>query len=443
MVDKTLDKINTFVPEKWRWVLAHGGFRKYFKNTGWMFIAKIASLVISFITIVFVVRRLGPENYGQLSYAISFVGLFSFIATMGLDQILFRDLIKYRNESNKYLGSALIIKLVAGFLAIALCLGTALFFSGNDVSFILIFIISSSFIFNAFQVINYEFQARVQSKHPSIISLAIVLILSALKIIIVASGRGVIYLAIVLLLESILYALFFVLIYRFKLKESILKWEFNKKIAINLIRDSWPIILSNACVIIYSRIDQVMIKGMIDVASVGLYDAAVRIAEAWYFIPGIIVSSLFPAIVNAKISSEGMYNNRLKKIIFLLIFLSLLVAIPVAIFSKNIIIALYGLDFMGSISILQIYIWAGVGMSLNIILNTYLVAENFRRIIFSSSFIAMAGNVILNLILIPRHGIVGAAWATFFSYLLSPISLLFFNKTRFRLLGMLGVSKYN
>ena len=443
MIDKALDKINEIVPEKWKWVLSHEGFRKYFKNTGWMFFAKIFSLIISFITIVFVVRRLGPESYGQLSYAISFVGLFSFIATMGLDQILFRDLVKNPDESKRYLGSAFLIKLIAGFLAIALCLSTALFFSSKDVSVILIFIIASSFIFNSFQVINYEFQARVKSKYPSIASLIIVLVLSILKIIIVASGRGVIYLALILLLESILYALFFVFIYRFKLKERILKWEFNKKIASSLIKDSWPIILSNAFIIIYSRIDQVMIKGMIDVASVGLYDAAVRIAEAWYFIPGIIVSSLFPAIINAKLSSDFKYNDRLKKILFLLVFLSLLVAVPVAIFSKDIIISLYGLDFIGSIPILKIYIWAGIGMSLSIILNSYLVAENFRRIIFISSFIAMTGNVILNLILIPRYGIAGAAWATFFSYLLGPISLLFFNKTRGRLLGILGFYKYN
>lgn len=436
MIDTLFDKINNFLPEKWRWVLSHEGFRKYFKNTGWMFFARMLSLIVSFLTTAFVARRLGPGNYGQLSYAVSFVGLFSFIATMGLDQVLFRDLIKYPERKNTFLGSTFIVKVIAGIFAMVLCLNIS-FFSNNDgVSRLLVFIISSTFLFNSFQIIIYEFQAKIKSKYPSIISLLVTLILSTLKILIVVYGRGVIYLAFVLLLESVLYAVFFVIIYKTKLGESIFSWKYNGKVARRLIRDSWPMIFASAFALIYARIDQVMIKHMINTESVGLYDAAVRLSEAWYFIPNIIVSSLFPAIINAKISSEVRYNERLRRLALLLFFLSIGVAAPTTVLAPFIINLLYGEAFSGSTIILQIYIWSGVGVSLGAFFNSYLVAENFRKILFSLSFITMASNILLNLLLIPQYGIVGSAWATFVSYILGPVCLMFFRTTRHKFLDI-------
>ena len=112
MVDKTLDKINTFVPEKWRWVLQHGGFRKYFKNTGWMFLGQMASLVVSFFVGVWIARYLGPDNYGSFNYAIAYAGLFSFIASLGIDGILSRDLVANPEKRDELLGTAFLLKLI-------------------------------------------------------------------------------------------------------------------------------------------------------------------------------------------------------------------------------------------------------------------------------------------------------------------------------------------
>ncbi len=425
-MNANIHKSKNKIAEIWN----HAGFQKYFRNTGWMFFAKVLSLIISFLTTAFVARRLGPENYGQLSYAVSFVGIFSFIAAMGLDQVLFRDLIKHPERRNVFLGSALVIKIIAGIFALILCLNISLIFRNDNISRTLISIIALTFLFNSFQIIIYEFQARVKSKHPSIISLLIVFILSALKILIVIYGRGVIYLAFVFLLESILYAVLFIIIYKTKLRENIFSWKYDRGVSRNLIKDSWPMILASAFALIYARIDQVMIKHMINAESVGLYDAAVRLSEAWYFIPNIIISSLFPAIINAKISSERKYNERLKKLASLLFLLSVVVAIPTTILASFIINLLYGEAFSGSAIILKIYIWSGVGASLGGLFNSYLVAENFRKILFVSSFITMASNVVLNLLLIPRYGIVGSAWATFVSYMLGPLCFVFFNKTR-------------
>ena len=114
----------------------------------------------------------------------------------------------------------------------------------------------------------------------------------------------------------------FIFIYK-KFKYKILSWKFNKKLALQILKDSWPLLFVGAFTLIYSRIDQVMVKQFIDQTAVGLYGAAVTIAEIWYFIPAIIISSLFPAIVNSKKINENVYKKRLYDLLLLLIIISL------------------------------------------------------------------------------------------------------------------------
>lgn len=414
-----------YIKDKW----AQAGFQKYLQNMGWLFFGRLAGMVISFLATAYIARNLGPSNYGELSYAVSFVSIFSFLAVLGIDQVLYRDLIQHPEDRGRYMGSALALRLVASVLAAVLCGGFALWFSPRDISLFLIFLLSFSFILNAVQIINYEFQANVQSKFPSVLSLYVTIAINVLKILVIVFGKGVIYLAIVLLLESLFYGIGY-LYYRLKIYGTMSTWSFDKQIAIKLLKDSWPLTFSSAFAVIYARIDQVMIKNMMDSASVGLYDAAVRLSEVWYFVPGIIASSLFPAIMNAKKVSEELYRSRIRKLAVLLVLLAVLVALPVSIFAGFIIKLVFGSAFLGAVLILQIYIWSNVATSLNSVMSTYLIAENFNKMLLFSTFAGMAANIFLNLFLIPKYGTAGAAMATLISYAIPCLSVFIIPEAR-------------
>lgn len=430
MIDKILDKINKIVPAKFRWVLEHGGFRKYFKNTGWMFLGQIFSMGASFIATIIIARRLGPENYGQLSYAVSFISIFSIFASLGIESILYRDLIKYPEKKKEYLGTAFIIRILSGAMAVLLVLISTKLFVSDTISKILILIISGTFIFGAFKLIVYEFQARVKSKYPSITTVIVSLILNTLKIVVVMSGKGVIYLALLLLLESLLYAGFYLFFYRQKVNGRIFQWKFNKSIGLKLLKDSWPLMFMSAFGLIYSRIDQIFIKHIIDAFSVGVYSAAVVLSEIWTFIPSIIVVSLFPAIVNSKKISQESYYSRLKHTSFLLILLAVFIALIITLLAPLIINLIYGADFVGGVKVLQIYVWASISTFLTALIYNYLVVESYKKVLLFISFVPMVINIVLNLIWIPKYGIVGAALATLVSYSFGPLTLLLFKKTR-------------
>lgn len=407
----------------------HAGFQKYFQNTGWMFLGKIASMAISFIATSYIARNLGPTNYGELSYAVSFVGLFSFLATLGIDNILYIDLVKYPEKKKEYLGTAIILRLLAAILTIIISFIFAFFLSPKDVSLFIIFIISLTFIFNSFQLLNYEFQAETKSKYPALISLSVVLILNILKVLIIFLNKGVIYLAAIILLESILLMIGFIYL-RLKIYGNFQGFIFKKEIAKQMLNDSLPLIFASAFFAIYARIDQVMIKNMLNSESVGLYDAAVKLSEIWYFIPNIIITSIFPAIVNIKKVSEELYYKRLKKVFFIVTAISFLTAFFTFLFSKNIILIVFGSGFIGAVTVVNIYVWSNIGAILNFISQQILIIENQGQKISLIVFGGMITNILLNLLLIPKYGISGAAFATLISYFVPFISLLFFKTTR-------------
>jgi len=391
------------------------GLERYSQNTLWALIIKIVSVLVSFFVTIYLVRYLGPEHYGNLSYAVSFVALFSIISSLGIDHILYRELIQHPDKRNIYLGSALAIKLSAGVLACIITIIAAVTLTFNDVSRIIILMLAATFIFNAFNIIIFEFQANVQQKYPSLVSLIVVIILNLLKLVAISLDLGILYIGAILLLESILYALLFSFI-RFQHYGSITNWRFDYGVSKSLLLNSWPFIFIALFATIYARIDQVMLKHLLDSSAVGIYDAAVRISEVWLFLPGIIASSLFPAIINAKNSSLHEYKKRLFLLIGFLITLAVAVALPFTLLANTLMTLLYGPAFIESAFVLSIYIWSGVFVSISIVLHYFLIAENLRTIIFLSSFGTMIINVLLNIYLIPIYGVSGAAWATLISY---------------------------
>ena len=165
-------------------------------------------------------------------------------------------------------------------------------------------------------------------------------------------------------------------------------------------------------------------------ASVGLYSSAASVSEVWYFIPNIIMTAVFPAIINAKKISEKLYYERIKKLFWVLILISILTALPTTLLSKSIITFIFGIGFAGAFNVLQIYVWSNIGAALNLLAQQLLITENFTKIITVITFLGMATNVLLNIFLIPRYGMSGAAFASMISYIIPFCSLILFKQSR-------------
>ncbi|HHD92551.1 MAG TPA: flippase, partial [Candidatus Portnoybacteria bacterium] len=207
--------------------------------------------------------------------------------------------------------------------------------------------------------------------------------------------------------------------------------SFRIQTAISLLKDSWPLILSGVAITIYMRIDQVMIQNMLGSKEVGYYAAAVKLSEAWYFIPMAITSSLFPAIINAKKKGEALYYSRLQRLYDLVVWIAVAIALPTTFLAPWIIKILYGNAYLPAANALRIYIWAGVFISLLVSSGSWLVNENFTKIALYRNASGSIVNILLNIYLIKGYGIEGATFATLISYFIAGYLFdLFSLKTR-------------
>jgi O-antigen/teichoic acid export membrane protein len=408
---------SSYIKEKWQ----HTGFQKYFKNTGWMFIGQTAMIVSLFINI-WMARHLGPENFGTISYVFAFVGIFSFIANFGLSDILVRDLVQHPEQKNKLLGTAFRLLTFGGILAFIITNISAFVFEDKFLIQILIVAYSTIFLWSPVNVISTYFQATVQAKQNALAQIIGTALTSILKIFLLATNQGVIWLIIAFALDYVIGTILYIYNYT-KSDLDFKQWTYDNTITKRFLSSSLLIMLSTATGYLLFKVDQIMVKYYLGEAAVGLYAAAVKLSEIWYFIPAIICSSLFPALINAKKSGEFVYKERLRKLFLFLGGMAAVIAIPISLLAFWIIKILYGIEYIASVPILQIYIWSGIGLFLMTGINKYLMTENYLKTIFYYNLLAVVTNILLNIVLIPKIGLMGAAWATLISYLIGPLAI--------------------
>jgi len=399
---------------------------KYFKNTSWLFAEKILRMVVGLFVGIWVARYLGPEQFGLFSYAQSFVGLFTAIATLGIDGIVVRELVKDESRRDELIGTAFWLK-VMGALGVLVILAIAINFTSNDqYTNILIFIIASATIFQSFNVIDFYFQSKVLSKYVVYANILSLFISSLVKITLILNEAPLIAFAWVVLFDSFVLACGFIYFYiknnsTFKIQHL----KFNKSTAVDLLRNSWPLILSGISIGFGMRVDQIFLKEMISAYEVGIYTAGVRLAEPLAFIPMVISQSIFPKLIQMNELKDIKQFILLFRAIFYLLFG---LAIIIMLLSNVIISILFGNSFSASSHTLAILIFSIPLTYMNILTSKLLLIKGLQHIIMHRQLILVIINIILNLLLIPHYGAIGAAIATVLSDLIVGLLLDGMNK---------------
>ena len=400
--------------ESLKQTLLHVGFRKYFFNTSWLMVEKVLRLVVGLFIGVYVARYLGPSRFGLLSFSMSFVALFGTFAKLGLDGIVVRNAVQSPETRDELLGTAFGLRIFGGVALLALVFGAVQLTDSEPVTRLLIMIIAAGYVLQAFQVIEFYFQSQVLARLISIAGITGLIFSSVFKLFLVLSGASLVWFAWAVIVENGIRGV--VLIVLHSRRNSFWHWQFRIEQARGLIRDAWPLILSGLVIAVYMRVDQVMIKAMLDDAAVGYYAAAVKLSEAWYFVPMAITQSLFPAILNAKKSSEALYYKRLQNLYDLMVWLGIAVALPMTFLSGWLVVALFGAEYSEAGYVLAIHIWAGLFVAMGVASSRWLIVENLQIISAVNTTIGAVLNIFLNYYLLPIFGAAGAAYATILSY---------------------------
>lgn len=407
------------------------GAQQIAANMVWLLADRIVRLGVGLLVSVWVARYLGPQLFGVYSYAIAFVGLFGFVSTLGLDSIVVRDIVHAPQDANEILGTAFSLKLIGAVVTLLAATSIGSLAQASDpVMPILIGLVAAGTLFQAFDVIDFWFQSQVRSKYTVYARNTAFLILSLIKVLLILLHAPLIAFACAALAEIVLGAIGLIAAYQLT-GQTVRRWRTSLARARMLLSVSWPLMLSSIAVWVYMRIDQVMLGLLADTRALGVYSAAVRLSEVWYFIPIAIVSSVFPAVVRSKAIDEKLYYERLQRLFNLMVVLSYVIVIPVTLLAGPIINLLYGPSYSEASRMFIVLMWAGLFVGLGVAREAWLVNEGLTRFSFATAVAGAITNVVLNIVLIPRWGGFAAAWATLAAQAVAvTLSTLLYARTR-------------
>lgn len=388
--------------------------RRLFKNTGVLIVAQGFQTILSFYLIITISKLLGVGGFGAYTTIFSYLAIFQIFASFGLKNLLTREIAQNRSEVAGYLTNSSLISVPFSIICIGLLLALVYFLGYEGIIITATLILSISLIASA--LIDCFEGVLVGLEKLDIIgifSIAENLLRVVLSLLFLYKGHGLISLVVIFTAVRFAKLLFYLLYVHFKIEK--IKFKVNLESSRKLIKSAKTFAFIMACVTIYWKADVIMLSKIAGVSEVGIYSAAFRILFLGMILVDSFVNSLYPVISNYFKSSRENFEIACRKASRLLILVALPISIAVSLQAEKIILLLFNEEYLPAAKVLQILIWCLIPYALSQIFAYALLASNQQKVDLGVNASSMVANIVLNLILIPRYGIMGATIATFVS----------------------------
>ena len=374
---------------------------------GCKLVQSVAAIIISAIS----ARYLGPSGFGIISFAAAIVAFAVPIMQLGITDVIVRDLVEHPSEEGEIIGTSLTLCCLSAALSILGIYAFITIASGNETETVIVVLLYSlCLVFQALEVSVYWFQAKLQSKYTSLISFGAYIIVSGYKIWLLVNGKSIYWFAVSNALDYMIIAAFQLIYYK---KLGGAKLMFSRQIAKRLLNAGKYYIIPNLMIVIFANTDRIMLKYMIGADATGQYSAAVVCAGMTGFVFVAIINSFRPVIFESASAEGNAFETFVLRLFRIIVVLSLLQSIVICAFPAFFVKILYGDAYMSSVSALRIIVWYTTFSYLGGAVGIWILAQQQQKWLLLVNTLGAIGNVLLNLALIPRYGICGAAAASF------------------------------
>jgi PST family polysaccharide transporter len=407
-------------PARAKWSLAsireqlsrRQGLRPILSNVSWLFANNIIRIISGLLVGTWVARYLGPEDRGYINYSVSFVALFMPLAALGLGGILIREIVRTPEDKGQLMGTSFIMQMVAFLILLPIMIGAIMIMRPDDrTAQWAVIILAVGNVFSVSRTFQFWFDSQLQSRYDVIAVRVVDLLAAGLRVMLILLAASLYAFLFVLVLQNALVLVSQVFFY-LRSGESFRTWSFNLERAKSLLRDGWPLALALLAVTINLKIDSVMLGQMLDVRSVGIYGEAARLSQLWFFVPLAISTSAYPALVRAhKELPMKQQKKRDQQFLDSLAAVGYLIAIPSVILAPFVVGLLYGPEYAETSEVLSIHIWALIFIGLGFGLRRWLAVEDLTIYSLWTAISGAIVNVGLNFLMVPRFGMMGAAWS--------------------------------
>lgn len=396
---------------------------KVVKNASWIIICKIFQSLCAFVIGMFTARYLGPSNYGIISYASSLVAFFVPVMQLGFNGTLVQEMITQPDKEGQILGTSLVLNIIS---SIACIFGVTVFtYVANPTdteTVVVCFLYSLTLLFQASEMTQYWFQAKLLSKYSSVVSLIAYIIVSLYKVYILIAAKDVRWFAVTHVIEALLIAGALLIIY---LKFGKQRLSFSWSLGREMFSRSKHYISAAMMVVVFQQTDRIMLKWMISEAETGYYSAALTCVGITGFVFVAIIDSARPSILESKKVSEQAFRQKIIMLYAIVTILSLVQSVGMTVLAKFMIKILYGDAYLPAVAMLQIVVWYVAFGYYGSVRNIWILAEGKQKYLWRINLIGSIVNVVLNFVLIPYLGGCGAAIASLITQFFTNVVLGF------------------
>ncbi|MFK8397002.1 flippase [Pseudomonas sp. BGr12] len=380
-------------------------------NSAWALLDQVLRLLAGILVGIYTARYLGPNDFGIYNYCLSIATICITLSRLGMDSILVRELVSTPNQKDSLLSTAYILVLCSGTLICALS-ATALYLL-EDSKELKIFILTISLtpILSSLSIIDFYNQSQLKTRTSTICKTLTLLISSAIKLALIHWKTPTHFFILSILFDQALLSAFLLILFRNSSSLRLLSC-FSKETANRLLRSSLPMVLASIAALLYTRIDQFMIRGLMGLDALGVYSSAAKLYEAWVVFPFALSISLIPAITRLKTGDPEKYTKRLTQLFRVVTWGSICISAISILFADSIIKLAFGNEYSNAAMPFKFLMAASVFTAIGSVTARYLSIEHMEKKIVIRSGIGALLKVMLNLVLIPSFGLSGAAAST-------------------------------
>lgn len=412
---------------------------KVLKNASWIICCKATQSILSFIIGIITARYLGPSNFGLISYAASIVAFFLPIMQLGFSSILVQEILTNPENEGEILGTSLVLNNISAIVSVIGATTFTFFSNSGKTVLVVCFLYSLVLIFQAGEMIQYWFQAKLLSKYPSIFSLIAYAIVSTYKIYILISAKDVRWFACTHIIEAAIIALLLFFTYK---KMGGDKLIFSVSTGKKMLTKSKYYIFAGLMAVILKQVDRIMLNFMLSQEVVGFYSAAFTCVGITAFVFSAIIDSMRPFVLYGKKISDEVFEKRIITLFTMVSILTLLQGVLMTAFAPFIVSVMFGQAYTPTIRILQILVWSIVFSHNGIVCHIWILAEGKQRYLLWINLIGMLISVAGNVVAIHLFGAIGSAVITILTNLVMNFVIFFIFKD-IRRLGYLMIKSLN
>jgi PST family polysaccharide transporter len=369
-----------------------------------------------------VAQELGVAEFGKFSYFQALVFLLIPFCTFGIDQIIRNKISIFPESANQYISTGIQIKFYSALLISIFFILYSLFldlFIPDDELLFFVFLIS--LIFRSFGIIEFYFDWKLESRVNVLIRSFSFLIVTALYISALIFDASIYWFGLIFSCEFLISSFFLFVVYYPKVEKT--SWHINLKLVKELLYAGIPIFMCEISVCIFLRINQVFLGNILSTESVGLYSAAIRFTEFWYFVPSSMLASIFGFLIVSHNESKADFNRYTRLLFELMLILAIAIFAFTYLFSDQIILFYFGPQYFEAISVLKILILSNIFMFWGIAQEPVDIAKHTLYWRFFRVSTGAALGIVTGYFFITWYGLIGSAWSVlltmFWTYFLS------------------------